>query len=343
MDGGEQFKTKRRLKPGDEFSHPVKTPAGEGGTVKDRPCLLNGAGGKSQGLAWLVHPIAVAQEEMPFYRVEDMAQVLRIRSIGCFLEGQLEGFARNLQEVHELVDLQQRDERVQQTAQVAVHQAHQRRPAWGHLRNDRATDRLLRIRRGPGFEDNHVQAVQAAQCLRNAGAYNVPVQAAEATAKGWHGHGANATGPNHMDQILQPRFNGLNPAVSPPVALGGKVDDGAGMGEGAGLEDKHGAEPHLTPLASLGVGAEILRKRPLELEGNAAPHHTDAIHCVDKGFGVFGQDVPCGEAKHWWPLLSQLIVPVLLELDSGPVSGCLEGLMDLVLRLWGAHADALDQ
>ena len=37
------------------------------------------------------------------------------------------------------------------------------------------------------------------------------------------------------DQILQPRFNGLDPAVATPVALGGKVDDGAGIGEGTGL------------------------------------------------------------------------------------------------------------
>lgn len=164
-----------------------------------------------------------------------MAQVLRIGSIGRFLELQLEGFARNLHEVHELVDLQQRDERVQQSVQVAVHQARQRRSARGRLREDRATDRLLDIRHGLGFKDNHVQAVQAAQCLLNAGAHNAPVKATEAAAEGRHSHGANATATNRTDQILQPRFNGLDPAVATPVALGGKVDDGAGIGEGTGL------------------------------------------------------------------------------------------------------------
>ena len=268
------------------------------GTIKNRHCLPNSAGDKIQRLARLIHPIAVAQDEMPFYRVEDMAQVLPIGSIRCFLELQLEGFARNLHEVHQLVDLQQGDERVQQSVQVAVHQAHQRRPARGHLRDDRATDRSLHIQPRPGFKDNHLQAVQAAQRFLDAGAHNAPVKAAEATAEGRHSHGANTMGTDHVDQILQPGFNGLDPAVAPPVALGGKVDDGAGIGEGAGFKDKHGAWFHLTPLASLGVGAEILRERLLELEGNAAPHHAHAIHRIDQGFGVFGKDVTRGEAKH---------------------------------------------
>lgn len=82
-------------------------------------------------------------------------------------------------------------------------------------------------------------------------------------------------------------------------------------------EDKHGAQLHRTPLGSLGVGAEIFRKRLLELERNAASHHDDAIHRIDEGFGVFGQDVTRGEAKHRQPLRSSQSYQHVLRWTTG--------------------------
>ncbi len=70
------------------------------------------------------------------------------------------------------------------------------------------------------------------------------------------------------------------------------------VGEGARPENKHGTELHLAPLASLAIGAEMLRKRLLELEGNALPHHANTVDRIDEGFSVLGSEVPWCTHKH---------------------------------------------
>ncbi len=48
---------------------------------------------------------------------------------------------------------------------------------------------------------------------------------------------------------------------------------------------------HCFTFAMGGVGFKILGKCPFEVTRNATPHETDAVHGIDEGFGILGEDV----------------------------------------------------
>ena len=166
----------------------------------------------------------------------------------------------------------------------------------------------------------------------NAGAHNTPIQTTEAATKRWQGNGPNAVLVDHMHQILHPASMAPMWLLPAPVALGGKIDDVLWVGEGARPENKHGTELHLTPLASLAIGAEILRKRLLELEGNALPRHANTVDRIDEGFSVLGKDGASGEThgQHWLSWVKDTTV-------SEPESGACEGPSQACIGLDGKH------
>ncbi len=103
---------------------------------------------------------------------------------------------------------------------------------------------------------------------------------------------------NHPLQVLQPIFNIPDAASTAPVPLGGKVDDVSGVGQCSGFEHEHPARPNLAAPTSIGIGAEILRKRFLELQGDPSPHDTDAVDRVNQCLGILAKNISCGEADH---------------------------------------------
>ena len=68
------------------------------------------ANGDRLGFTHLLRAVTKAFELMAFKRLEHMAKIVGVGAVDLGLVVQLEVFARLLQEVHELVDLDQRDE-----------------------------------------------------------------------------------------------------------------------------------------------------------------------------------------------------------------------------------------
>ena len=94
-------------------------------------------GNDRQLLARRVAAVGVARHQMALDVAQHMAQVLGIRAVDPLDVSQLQRFACPLQEVHQLVDFQQRHRRVHQPAEIAAHQAHQRRASCRHPRHCR--------------------------------------------------------------------------------------------------------------------------------------------------------------------------------------------------------------
>ena len=82
------------------------------------------------------------------------------------------------------------------------------------------------------------------------------------------------------------------------MPLGREVDDVTGISARSCFEHEHLPWPNITPITGVGVGAEVLGERPLELERDTASHYSDAVHRVDQRFGVFRDNVADLEANH---------------------------------------------
>lgn len=109
----------------------------------------------------------------------------------------------------------------------------------------------------------------------------VPVQAAETAAKGRNRNGSNLIPACDVNQILQARADVLQPALLPPVALGGEVYDVFGVRGARGAEDKHLTRTNDLPVARRLVGIEIRWMSVLELQRQPAAHDANAVGGVD--------------------------------------------------------------
>ena len=302
MHRREQLEAEGRLEPVDEVRHPVEALPGLGRTAESLGGVLDGAGHQLQLLVGPVAAVAVSRYEVPLHRVEDVPQVLGVRPVVPLGVLEPQALARDVHEVHQLVDFQQGDEGVEQTVQVAVHQPDERCPARCHLRDLLALHHPLRRRRAPWLEDDDIQVVEAAQCLLDARAHVAPFEAAEAAAERRHRDRADVALADHHREVLEPGVDILDPAVAAPMPLGREVDDVARIGELPRLEHEHAAGLDLATRAGVGVDAEVLGERLLELKRDPAPHDADAVDRVDQGLGIFGKDVAGCEANHRRPL-----------------------------------------
>ena len=90
----------------------------------------------------------------------------------------------------------------------------------------------------------------------------------------------------------------LELALVLPIALGGEVDNAAGAGELRILDDEHPAWDDFAPRAGLLVLLEVVRIGALELEGDPSAHDANAVHRVDEGFSVAGEDIASSNPQH---------------------------------------------
>ena len=251
--------------------------------------------------------------------MQHVPQILGVRAIGGFGVFQAERLAGFLHEIHQLVDFEQRDERVHQSAEIAMHQHDQRRAPWAHVRH---FARLGRHRRAVRLEDDDMEIVDAAQRRFDARAHVGPIQPAEAAAERRDGDGADAAIADLFDQRLQAGVDILHPALAAPMPLGWEVDDELRIGQRPGLEHEHLARLHLLPRAGGLISLEVRRKVILELKRDAAAHDADAVDRIDQRFRVGPQDVSGREFDHRH---LPSVVPVSFDFDRRPMRGALHG------------------
>jgi hypothetical protein len=186
---------------------------------------------------------------VPFDGEQHVPQVLCVGTVRRLHVLQPQRLAGLLHEVHQLVHFQQRDRRVEQAADVAAHQLHQRRAAGRHRGHLAAVLHHVMRRRALGFEDAHAHVGQLAQGGLDARAYVAPLKPAQPAAQRRNGHRPDAAATNLTHQCRQARVDVLDAALALPMPLGGKIDDEPRGGQLAHLEHEHAAGLHLVALA----------------------------------------------------------------------------------------------
>jgi len=133
------------------------------------------------------------------------------------------------------------------------------------------------------------------------GRYVAPVETTVAATKRRNGDRTNAETLDRRDEILQTCLDVFYAAGGSPVPLRWKVDDPARPADQAAeIDDMHLAELHLICFARGLVCAEHRRIRLLELQRDAAAHHTSGVHRVHQRLdGRLHQIAGC-ELDHWF-------------------------------------------
>ena len=83
-----------------------------------------------------------------------------------------------------------------------------------------------------------------------------------------------------------------------PVSLGREVDDEAWQCELPRVKNEHATRLHSFAFAGGLVSLEVFGVDVLELQGDATPHHADAIDGVDQCVGLTLEDVARGVLDH---------------------------------------------
>ena len=125
---------------------------------------------------------------------------------------------RCLHEIHQLVDLKQRDERIQQSGEVAVHQTHQRRAARSHLGNLFVADRSpldCAIRFVHRDCHIHKRGEHSFEDCADGG----PIEPSKTAAQGRDGDRGYAARSDLMNQRIKASLDVWQAAGSSPVAL----------------------------------------------------------------------------------------------------------------------------
>mmetsp|Transcript_43971 Transcript_43971/g.77548 ORF Transcript_43971/g.77548 Transcript_43971/m.77548 type:complete len:329 (-) Transcript_43971:1069-2055(-) len=304
MHRGQQLQAEGRLEAFHQPTHTVEALARARIGFQEGIGIVHRARHQRQRLVGCIAAVGIASHQVPFNGEQHMPQVLGIGPVGRLHVLQPQRLAGLLHKVHQLVHLQQRDGRVQQAADVAAHQLHQRRAARGHRGHLAAVLHHVRRRRALGFIDAHAHVGQFTQGRLDAGPNIAPLQPAQATAQRRNGHRPDATRANLAHQRRQARINVLDPALALPVPLGGKVDDEAGCGQLAHLVHEHAAGLHLFALAGRLIGLEVLGPGDLELQRDATAHDAHAVDGVDDRVGIVLQDVAAGQFDHCGLLVS---------------------------------------
>ena len=304
MYGGQQLQAEGRLEAFHQPAHTVEALARARIGLQKGVGIVHRAWHQRQRLVGRIAAVGIACDQVPLDGEQHMPQVLGIGAIGRLHILQPQRLARLLHEVHQLVHLQQRDRRVEQAADVAAHQFHQRGTAGRHRGHLAAVLHHVGRRCALGFIDAHAHLGQLAQGGLDARPNVAPLQTAQPAAQRRDGHRPDAAGTDLAHQRRQARVDVLDAALALPVALGGEVDDEARCGQLAHLVHEHAAGLHLFALAGRLVGLEVLGPGVLELQGDATAHDAHAVDGVDDSVGIVLQDVAAGQFDHCGLLVS---------------------------------------
>ena len=121
-----------------------------------------------------------------------------------------------------------------------------------------------------------------------------PIEAAQSAAKRRDGDRLDLARLDLGNESIEACLDVFDSAFAAPMHLRWEVDDVAGVGQFAGVEDEHAAGLDLVAFAGGRVGLEVGRIGALELQRDSTAHHTDAIDGVDQRFCVGVEYVsPC--------------------------------------------------
>jgi len=177
----------------------------------------------------------------------------------------------------------------------------QRRPTAGINAEIPATASIAR-RRERGWwlwlEDQHSHVDKFRKGTFDAGAHIMPGQPAKTAAQWRDGDGAQVQVADDLGEIVKARLDVLDTAPVALVPLRRKVDDDLWRHELVRLVDEHAPGPHGPLLARSYVRLEVAGVGGLELQGESATHHADAVDGVDERVSIAGEDVASSVLDH---------------------------------------------
>jgi hypothetical protein len=317
MHGGEQFQSKRRFEAFHEATDPLEAFAHLWLLIQNSSGIVDGAGYQFQHLVRLVAAISEARNIVALDCTEDVAKIFGAGSVWTLREPQAERLTGFLQEVHQFVHLKQGNERIEQADQVTFHQDDHCCTSGRHRGNRtpaHASWQRLDLSR---FEDEDANVGESRQRLFNARAHLRPLQTAQPAAQGRQSHRAYAATLDFLNKSAQPRLDILNARFPAPVPLGGEVDDVA-WEKIPGLEDEHSAGLNLLPTTGSGISLEVFRPVLLELQRNAAPHHSNTVDGVYQGLNLGFEDVSGYVFDHGLLLCSK--IPVVTHFNARSIT-----------------------
>ena len=132
---GQKFKAERCFEPVDQGGDSLKTGLRIGVACKELLGVRHSPGNERDLFAWRLASTRESSHEMTFHRVEYVPQILGVRTVMSLDVLQPEGLSCLLHEVHELVNFKKRDEWIEQTRDVSIHQADEGGPPRRHRRD----------------------------------------------------------------------------------------------------------------------------------------------------------------------------------------------------------------
>jgi hypothetical protein len=291
VDRRQEFHAEGRLEAFHELDDAIEASAGLRIPGEDRHRVLDRSGHELELLVGCIAAIGVSADEVPLDVLQDVPQILGVGPVGRLLVAKTEPLAGLLREVQELVDLQERDEGVHQTCEVAVHEADQDRTPGRHLRDHGRLGHESGHRRPRGLEHEHMDLLQGCEGAFDPGPDIGPVESTEATAERRDRYRADLQALDLNDERCQTRLDVLHSTLSPPVALGREVHDVAWIYEPAGLDDQHPPRLDLLALAGLFIGAKVIGKCAAELGRDPPSHEAHAVDGVDERLGISLEDI----------------------------------------------------
>src|SRR5579884_3024243 len=125
-----------------------------------------------------------------------------------------------------------------------------------------------------------------------------PIEAAQSAAKRRNGDRPDLARQDLCNESGEADLDVFDSAPGAPVHLRWEVDDVAGIGRLASIEDEHSTRLDLAARAGGRVRPEVVRVGALELQRKPTSHHTDTIDGVDQRFRVGLEYVSPRVANH---------------------------------------------
>ena len=166
-----------------------------------------------------------------------------------------------------------------------------RRPAGCHTRRPLRLPSSRMLRRAMGLEDNDAKIGERSQPPLDAWSDLVPCETTETGTERWYGYRFQIETTDFLSECDEPGVDVLQTRGSPPVTLGREVDDVAWWRKLVRLVCEHPSGLDFTVAVRRSVGPIILRSRLPELLGSPRAHVPNTVDRVDKGIGLFCQQI----------------------------------------------------
>ena len=145
----EKLEAERRLEPFDELRDAFEPSHGHGVIRQKRLGVVDRTGHEVERLVGRVAAVAIPRDEVPLHRRQDVPEIFRVRAVRALHVVQAELFSGLLREVHQLVNFEERHERIHEAGEVAIHQADEHGAPGGRLCERRhLTNRTITTARG---------------------------------------------------------------------------------------------------------------------------------------------------------------------------------------------------